>query len=83
MMSGASLGSAGESRARTAVQLFSPRTGTCAAAPGWGQRQGRIPVPLCCEPNKAIRFLLLLEGRTIRLSFHFYTCISCLVYAKV
>lgn len=88
MVCGASLGSAGESRAVAAAQLCCPRAGTVAVLLPWGWGQGRkYSVPLCCEPNEAIRLSLLLKNQmvvqTIRQSFHFYTCLSCLVYAKV
>lgn len=79
-MSGASLGSAGESRAVAAARLCSPRTGTLAVLLPRGSQCLRA-----VNTNEAIRLLLLLENQTIvqtiRQSFHFYTCI--LVYAKV
>lgn len=88
MLSGASLGSAGGSRAVAAAQLCSPRTGTCgsAAAPALGPESGEDSQCLhAVNANEAIRMLLLLENQTIvqtiRHSFHLYTC--TLVYAKV
>lgn len=72
-MSGASLGSAGESRARAAAQPWMEHEAVLLPRGwGWGWGQGS-----CCEPSEAIRLLLLLENQMCKQSGRAFTFHGC------